>query len=182
MSHHEKITFPLWSLVSLYVEWVILASHVFRKCLTLIYYDFFWFGMILYDQVWIHSSNYVCYVSQNTVCLLFSFFTPNDLDSNVIVVFFLLVLFWIFSFTCDLVDLEETSILRDLENAVQEPVWTKTIPLVVAWADYHNTNVALNIAFKIWEGSVNLANPCTAAQQASLSITNSQSLLKLMSI
>ena len=79
-------------------------------------------------------------------------------------------------------ELEETSILRDLENAVQEPVWTKTIPLVVAWADYHNTNVALNIAFKIWEGSVNLANPCTAARQASLSITNSQSLLKLMSI
>ena len=123
MSHHEKITFPLWSLVSLYVEWVILASHVFRKCLTLIYYDFFWFGMILYDQVWIHSSNYVCYVSQNTVCLLFSFFTPNDLDSNVIIVFFLLVLFWIFSFTCDLVDLEETSILKDLEKAFLEPVW-----------------------------------------------------------
>lgn len=123
MSHHEKITFPLWSLVSLYVEWVILASHVFRKCLTLIYYDFFWFGMILYDQVWIHSSNYVCYVSQNTVCLLFSFFTPNDLDSNVIVVFFLLVLFWIFSFTCDLVDLEETSILKDLEKAFLESVW-----------------------------------------------------------
>ena len=79
--------------------------------------------MILYDQDWIHSSNYVCYISQNTICLLFNFFTPDDLESNNIVVCLLLVLFWIFSFTYDLVDLEETSILKDLEKAVLEPAW-----------------------------------------------------------
>ena len=55
-------------------------------------------------------------------------------------------------------DLEETSVLRDLEKVVQEPVWTKTIPLVVAWADYHDTNVALNITFKIWDDSVHFSS------------------------
>ena len=69
------------------------------------------------------------------MCLLFNFFTPNDLESNIIVVFLLLVLFWIFSFTCDLVDLEETSILKDLEKAVLEPAWRLQKPSLWWWPE-----------------------------------------------
>lgn len=67
--------------------------------------------------------------------LLFNFFTPNDLESNIIVVFLLLVLFWISSFTCDLVDLEETSILKDLEKAVLEPAWRLQKPSLWWWPE-----------------------------------------------
>ena len=68
------------------------------------------------------------------------------------------------------------------QNSMGRGTWWATVHGVAKWAPTERTHSVLSVQFSSVSHVRVSATPWTAAHQASLSITNSQSLLKLMSI